>query len=175
MKRNNFSKKGFSLLDVMFAIGIILVGLVGVLEVFRYVIMVQRLSADRFIAANLAQEGVEIVRAIRDSNWAATPRRPWKTGLDVDGDYKVQAMETASFHNDQLLSYTDEVLKLDGKGQYNYESGTPTKFKRTITIRNDDAKCSATVGDCLSVTVNVQWDNGTRTMIIGDLLYNWQP
>jgi len=158
--------KGLSLLDVIFATGIIVIGLVGILGMLRFIIIAGRLSTDRFLAANLAQEGIEMVRAIRDTNWLAVPPRPWNSGLS-NGNWRVQYSQTA------LLADNSSFLNIDGNGYYSYDGSQATKFKRTITINSNASGCSGASGDCLSVVSTVSWDPG-YSVVVEDRLYNWR-
>jgi len=63
--------QGFTIIETFIAISIITVGLVGVLGLVSYTISISRISHTEIIAANLAQEGIEVIRNIRDSNWLA--------------------------------------------------------------------------------------------------------
>ncbi|MCK4520858.1 prepilin-type N-terminal cleavage/methylation domain-containing protein [Candidatus Parcubacteria bacterium] len=63
--------EGFSLLEVLVAITVLIVGLVGAIGLIVYNVSISRASPEKIIAVNLAQEGIEVVRNIRDSNWLA--------------------------------------------------------------------------------------------------------
>lgn len=74
-------RKGLSLLETTIAIGVIVTGLFAA---FTLVIANRRTSDEaglRFAAVQLAREGVEIVRAIRDSNWISADAPDWDEGL----------------------------------------------------------------------------------------------
>jgi hypothetical protein len=177
-----YSKKGFSLLDVIFAIGICIIGLVGILGLLRYVILAGRLSADRFVATNLAEEGIELVVAFRDNNWLSGAPS-WSQGLS-SGEYQVQ-------YKDNSLTLTSDTpltpLRIDAQGFYNYDSGTATIFTRRILIYSPPSPYCASL---FSLSVNsvpddenfcvvseVTWPTtyGTASAVIEDRLFNWQP
>ncbi|OGZ33377.1 MAG: hypothetical protein A2174_00380 [Candidatus Portnoybacteria bacterium RBG_13_41_18] len=164
-----FSKKGFSLLGVIFAIGIITIGLISILGLINYIILVGRLSQDRFVASNLAQEGIEIVRGIRDTNWISGGAN-WKNGL-ADGEYEVQYNETSL---SALWVGSGRKLKIDTNGFYNYSSGIDSKFTRKVEIKWDED--SGATNDNIDVISTVTWDmpgfSGT-SVIVQDRLYNW--
>lgn len=71
---------GQGLLELIVAIGIIIAGVVATLTLVISSIQAGRKSADKIIASNLAREGIEIVRNIRDSNWITTGSN-WDDGL----------------------------------------------------------------------------------------------
>ena len=62
---------GQSLIELLVAMAVIIVGLTAAGMFVISNIRLQELSADRVIATNLAREGIEIAKAQRDSNWLA--------------------------------------------------------------------------------------------------------
>ena len=152
------NKKGFTLLEMIIAVTVILIGLIPIMSLMYDSSFGVRLSLSRLQAAYLAQEGLEIVRNIRDSNWLA--QSSWNNNLEVG------AWETSY---DQALSpYQGRNLKLNNDGFYNYNSGTDTKFKRKITI-------SKSGNDILEVAVEVSWqEKGENySLTVYENLYNW--
>lgn len=57
----------FSLVEIMVIISIVLVGMIGVLSLLLQNMQAQTINRSRFIAYQMAQEGIEIVRATRDA------------------------------------------------------------------------------------------------------------
>ncbi len=87
------------------------------------------------IAANLAQEGVEVVRALRDSNWFSD--QPFDTGLTA---CTVQC--TVQYDSGALIigTYDGVPLKLDAATDlYQYDTGTATAFQRKIIVTSVSA------------------------------------
>lgn len=72
--------RGQGLLEVIIAIFIIVASVLGTTSVIVATIRAGRIAADRLTAMNLAREGIEIVRNIRDSNWL-TSGSAWDTGI----------------------------------------------------------------------------------------------
>ena len=64
------NKKGFTLLEVIAVVTILGVGLVSILSLANYVVYVPEISANRMVAAALAQQALEDLRFNRDTNWA---------------------------------------------------------------------------------------------------------
>ncbi|MCD4705351.1 hypothetical protein K8R66_04735 [bacterium] len=83
MKFNN--RKGQSILESTVAIYIAIVGLMSIMNIVFYNIQSQGLSHSMLIASNLAREGIEEVRNLRDSNWLNS-KRNWDEGLLFAGD-----------------------------------------------------------------------------------------
>ncbi|MBI2636905.1 MAG: hypothetical protein HYW81_01805, partial [Parcubacteria group bacterium] len=62
-------QQGQGLLETIVALGIIVSGVVGMLNLTISNQTATEDSSERLVATNLAREGVEVVRNIRDSNW----------------------------------------------------------------------------------------------------------
>ena len=156
---------GFTLLEVILAIFVITVGIAGTLGIIQQGISYTQLSSSRLTANYLAQEGLEIVRNIRDGNWLEMRTNPaisWDSGIEAgswEADYKTQNL---------TRSYSATLLNIDSSGFYSYSSGSPTKFKRGITITKN--------GDILEVSVQVEWQERGRNnqVIVQENLYNWR-
>lgn len=119
--------KGFTLLETIVAVGLIVVGLVSALALITTSLFYVSNIQDRLAAANLMAEGLEVTRNIRDNNWLQS--LAWNNGL-ADGDYQVAYDSTA------LSSFSGSPLLLDSNGIYNYTSGTATSYVRKISISN---------------------------------------
>jgi prepilin-type N-terminal cleavage/methylation domain-containing protein len=70
VKRSRKNKKGFSFVEVMTAVFILTVGIIAALSLFSSQLTQLLNSRNQVIAGLLAQENMEIVRNIRDNNWA---------------------------------------------------------------------------------------------------------
>jgi hypothetical protein len=119
----------------------------------------------------MAQEGIEIIRNIRDTNFITA--QGWSSGLlscetGCQGDYKTgTATQTPA---NQLSPYnTNTFLRLNTDGFYGYDAGTNTKFKRKITINFISA-------DTLKVDVTVFWDYSGKSFSFNanEYIYNWR-
>jgi len=156
------TKKAFTLLEVLVAIFIITVGIMGSLSLVSQTIYSANISSKRLIATYLAQEGIEIVRNIRDTNWLE--QTSWDDGLTgclfptgCEADYDDQA----------LASYLDRKLYIDNNGFFSYSpSATQTAFKRRITVTPDGS-------DILKVSVWVDWQ-GKIEVTAQENLYKWR-
>ena len=163
--KTKMDKRGFTLLEVILAIFVIMVGIVGTLGIIQQGISYTQLSSSRLTADYLAQEGIEIVRNIRDTNWLewrANQDILWSDGIpsgDWEADYKTQNL---------TQSYTGTYLNIDNSGFYSYFSGSPAKFKRKITIAKDT--------NILKISVQVKWQERGRNnqVTVQENLYNWR-
>lgn len=170
---NNITmKKGLTLLEVIIAIFLITVGVLGALALITRTISITGISSQKLIASYLAQEGIEIVRNIRDGNWLeqrTNPAIPWDDGLgigDWEADYITQTLTDI---------YDGDFLKIDG-GFYNYTLGTNTKFKRKITIFDKTDLDGDMIIDMFKVSVLVEWQEKgeTHSVPAQENLYNWR-
>lgn len=71
--------RGQTLIELLIAMTVIIVGLTAATTMIFYNIRLQERSSARVVAANLAREGMELAKAQRDSNWLAG--RPFDEGL----------------------------------------------------------------------------------------------
>ncbi len=158
--------KGFTILEVMLSIFILTAAVVGSFSLIQQTLHASSLNQSKLIAYYLGQEGIEIVRNIRDNNWLeqyrSDPALSWDDGLD-EGEYIV------AFGDQALRVFEDTFLHLNDDGFYDYAGTSPTTFKRKITINKIDSSA-------LSATVEVSWEQGKKIYTadpIIDYLYNW--
>ncbi|MEK9153047.1 MAG: prepilin-type N-terminal cleavage/methylation domain-containing protein [Patescibacteria group bacterium] len=168
-----FEKKnsGFTLIEIMVAIAVFSVGILGIYALVPMAILLGSENSDRFTAAQLALEGLEIARNIRDSNWLeqnTNPSNLWNEGLinciaGCEADYLVlQNIDPV------LPAYgAGRYLKIDDQGFFNYTNGNSAeKFKRKITITNE--------ANALSVAVAVEWSRKYPALVLVEKLYDWR-
>lgn len=90
MKRNRHNQSGQTLLEVLFAMVILLTALTATIVLIVNSINASKESRNKLIATSLAREAVEIARNMRDSNWVTTAQRTCDAGLYAgyacDGD-----------------------------------------------------------------------------------------
>lgn len=163
LKYNNL-EKGFTLIEVFIAISILSIGVVGAFGVLPKMIKNQAMNADAFLASQIANEGMELVRNLRDANWLL--EQDWKTGLTICSG--IDSCEIG--YNDSALQVNDRLLQVNSSGFYNYGSGPNSKFKRKITINTADPTL-------LNVKVKVLWKlwNGSdSSFLIEENFYDWR-
>lgn len=64
-----YNQRGISLIETLVALFILAIGITAALSLVGYVSSITASTKNKIIATNLAREGVEAVRNIRDSNW----------------------------------------------------------------------------------------------------------
>lgn len=160
----SMTKNGFTLIEVIVSIGIISLVLVGVMLSISLSLSSAARVKNNLIAANLAQEGLEIVRNIRDKDWHSGG----SFGASLaNGNYLVD------WNSQSLLSFSDSFLKKDAVGLYNYSSGQDTIFKRKIIIENS-LQNPPTVEKTAKVEVSWQEKSGSKTIQAELRLFNWK-
>lgn len=164
MKRIKNKHNGMTIIETMVALVFLTLGLVPIFSLISSSAQLSNRIRNNLIAANLAQEGIEVVRAIRDASWL--------NGSAFDqnlpaGDYRV------SWDSDSLMAYDSSIpLKINTGGNYNYSSGTNTTYKRRINITKIPSACNCE----LKVISEVTWtEKGTnRIVTVESHLFNWR-
>ena len=170
---------GFTMIEIVIALFVLTVGVIGVYNAFSIMTVATTQMSDRFTAAYLTQEGIEIARNIRDNNWLAENEN-WADGLESCGTGCEADYRTGISSGAGLTSYSSggHYLYIDSNKFYSYnQNGTETRFKRKITINLVD-------DHTLRVTVTVFWDEKPTIANIDfpaqpgsitaeDYLYNW--
>lgn len=158
------NKRGFTLIEVIVAIGIISLVSTGAM----FAISLSLASANRIrnnlIAAGLAQEGLEIVRGIRDRDWHLGNTFGASLG---NGDYII------NWDSQSLVAFSDTFLKKDSDGFFNYTSGQDTIFKRKIIIE-DSSQNPATVEKVAKVEVSWQEKSSPKLIQAELRLFSWR-
>ncbi len=163
---SDYYKKGFTLLEVIVAIFVTAVGLVGILALVNISLKGPSLSKAKLIASGLAQEGIEVVRDIRKSNvnWADWEWYSAVVATSTSQNYRLQ------YDSGSLISFSETPLKLNtGTGLYQYDSGNNSPFYRKITLTKISFKE-------VKVVAEVKWrmKNKWNYLKAEDRLWNWK-
>ena len=163
--RKRKKEAGLTLVEVMVSLLLLTSGLIPILGVIISSVALSTRIKNNLIAANLAQEGVEVVRAIRDKAWfddAAFDRDL------TDGDYLI------SWNSDTLTAYdSNAYVKIDpATGIYSQAGGIDTIFKRKINIAKVVSACNCEI----KVVSDVTWtEKGiNRAISVESHLFDWQ-
>ena len=167
--RYNRYRAGFSLVEIVTVLFIVSLGLVGILSLIVQNIQSQSYNKDNLIAYQLAQEGIELIRKVRDSNWRGA-KLPFNIILSP-GQYRMDYNDLTPTHYspghpEQL------ILVQDANGFYSHDLAATVNtngFSRLITIENGD-------DDSVKVTVRISWGTNNRnyTYDLATILYNWK-
>lgn len=150
-------QKGFTIIELVISIFVLSIAIIGAFNAFSMMVVLTSNTEDRFTAAYLAQEGMEVIRNIRDSNWISTSLLPWDNSFDncKEQGCQVDYTITGSGTNPVRPWNSGEYLKKDANGFYNYNFGADTKFKRKITIETNTSLLPQHV---MKVLVQVSWN-----------------
>lgn len=180
---------GFTLIEVMVAVAVLSIGFVGAANLISYNISNSAKAINKTIATNLAQEGLELVRNIRDTNWLSGIG--WDADLVVAigdriqkqffcGGLNSQAIDPAPANIDgcgdgcKIFIYTNtsdgsKCYSDDFGAQAGYGAPQATDFYRFITLNRLDASS-------ILATADIKWlERGdARYLTIQEILYNWR-
>ncbi|MFZ2834957.1 MAG: hypothetical protein WA019_01170 [Candidatus Moraniibacteriota bacterium] len=163
-KTKKQKKSGFIMIEAAFAIFIIGVALIVFINILALMYRAEFSKRDYVIAANLAQEGVELVRNVRDNNWKA-PRKAFDLPFPAAGNYCRDYLGGSDG-----TALCTRKLNVTATGFYSYAAGgTATKFSRRIQI--------AVAGDDRTITSTVTWRPvgaaADTTIVVTDTLSAW--
>jgi Tfp pilus assembly protein PilV len=168
-KKFTFNSLGISIIEVIVAISIVTIGMIGVSSLVIQNIQAQYINKNILIASGLAQEGLELVRNVRDENWLISGNS-WSQDLTGDGTYAIDYRGRSSIDMAaNNLNSAAARLYLDSNGLYSHQSsGTATNFYRLITVVDQtnylDIKCA------------IRWKEGSANhdYTAETYLYNWR-
>ena len=168
-------KNGFTLMEVLVAIFLITVGLSATLTLITKTIAFSQIESSKLTAAYLAQEGLEIVKNIRDANYLEK-----HMGGDVYWNWS-NHLSSGSYSNFDYRSQTIPDPDCPGSNSLRFDSTTgfyiccpstdsDARFQRTITITiTPDGNYK------LKVLVDVLWtERGNPHHVTAEEeLYDW--
>lgn len=155
VKKNIFQlssrQAGFTLLEMLLALSVLSVGVMAAFTLSTANLNTVKANGQRILAANLAREGVEVIRNIRDSNWLKIQANAdcggtlctWDQNLDqgtstiaydkIDLGTNIPAGKTIE---DCFADTTCMILEKNDTGYHIYtESGDPTNMARIIILK----------------------------------------
>ena len=116
----NSKQEGFSIIEVLFALSILAIGVVGLSSLLIQNIQIQNYTKNKLIASMLAQEGVELLRNIRDQNWIDD--NDWREGTVSGGADDI--LQVANGNN-----YIIQEIGIDGSVNIINASGAKLYIK----------------------------------------------
>ncbi len=178
-------ERGFTLIETLVAISFLSVAIVAPMTLVALSLAGAVQARDTITAYNLAQEGIEAVRSIRDGNIIHNARigqtgtpRDLLEGFVQEGSAFVFIIDAG---NNQITECSGACAKLrvhrTSPELYSYSMSAdwvPTKFTRTMRAEYVDNPVSET--DEVRLTSRVSWETNTgkpRSFTITEHLYRW--
>lgn len=199
---HNSSQRGFTLIETLIALALILMALVGPVSLIVRGIYSFSSSKNKIIAVNLAQEGIELVRLIRednvacdsingaaDWNWSRNPGPPPAgPGTPMNGTFSVAINSFTDIHcpsgsqkisTPQLsASCANPLLFNPSTGMYSYSGGDPTTFFRCVEIKSppDSPDTDIPADEQMDVISTITWTErgSARILPLRERLYHWE-
>jgi prepilin-type N-terminal cleavage/methylation domain-containing protein len=191
-KKTN-QQKGFTIIEIILVIFIVSVGVIGVYTAFSFILILHEDSIDRFEATYLSQEGVEIVRNIRDTNWISNlgSNDVWMQGIsDAGCDTGCQADYTTNpATNNGFIPWTTggnngiggTPLLINNTGFYGYDNTNGAKvtpFTRKIVVTqlagSTNYAAKVTVTTYFPEKPNILDPQGSvESVKVEETLYDW--
>jgi prepilin-type N-terminal cleavage/methylation domain-containing protein len=180
-------KRGFTLVEVLVAVSIFSVSIVGIMTVLGKSISDTEYAQRKMISEYLAQEGVEYIRNMRDTFVLYAPAG--QNGWDLFNNKLISAScnnSAGCYFNPDSLNYassdqpiTDipvlacsgscpQIMYNSSNGKYNYASGTSFGYRRQINI-------NISVANEMKVTSTVVYlfQGTTYSVSLSEILFNW--
>ena len=145
------AKEGFTLVESLVAIAVFTVGISAAIFVIQQSFFVGARVKNKIIAAHLAQEGIEVIRNIRDRNWIQgkvynvgdvaancfNESNCWTNGInDSDGSGNFTKTGCVQYNNASLAASPCALgphLSFDGSYYISVGSGVSYQFSRDVT------------------------------------------
>lgn len=195
-QKNKKLKNGFTLVETMVAIFILLLSITGPMAVAQSGLRSAFIARDQVTAFYLAQDAIEYITNIRDKNFIDQFKNPnpsanWLAGLNdcVDSDSNITCTIdttktdlTAAIRrcsNGVVGCSQNFPLKKNVDNQFVFGSATDTNssFYRTINIREIQGASSGVKEAQITVTVGWTPINSSteREIVIQENIFRWAP
>ena len=199
-RRATAVRGGQSLVEVIVALGILSTAVAAALTLSASSLNAQTDNQGYMVATNLAREGIEVARNIRDSNWLAD--QEWDSGLyGADDDYsaiavfnRVSGDWTMNFTPDDLGQASTRIWSYltDPVGIYVQAVSQPantaaTRFYRLVTlqpvcrdgvVKSEGSACDPLTDPKVGIRIRsqVSWTVGgrDRQAEVEETMYDWR-
>jgi len=141
---------GQSLVEAMIALGVAVIVIVALINLSLVSLRSSTIARNQLTAKNLANQGLEMVRALRDQDWANLPSNDGSTTYYLNSD------KTA------LITTQEEKIAKEATANF---------FTRKIFVKDDVAD-----PDKKQVTCELDWSDssGAKQVSVSTYLTNWR-
>lgn len=173
---NQKNKSAFSLLETIVVLFIVSIGLVSILSLTVDSVRAQNLNKNSLLAYHLAEEGLELIKNVRDTNFIQnTTSSPiaWNRYIDGVSPNNKYRVDYANFQPVLVSGISEAKLQLSAganPGFYLHDGTSPdSMFSRMITV-DSAGTASSTVSSL------VEWvDQGqTYQVELKTIIYDWE-
>jgi prepilin-type N-terminal cleavage/methylation domain-containing protein len=190
-RARRYQESGFTLVETLVAITILLVVIVGPMTIAQKGIQNSYFAGDQTTAVYLAQEAIEHIQRLRDdvaldnfqdyknsnSNPGSGETRAWHSALDsdcTDGEgCDVNLASTNSFTDCSSESNCTLNFQNDQSSRiYGYGAGPDSKFIRKIFVGNFDAQGGVPVTVTVRFGAAIFGTGSTRTVTLQTYIYD---
>lgn len=137
----NKKYSGFSFIEAILAVFLISTGMIAVMSLMSSSLKESMGSRDQIIGVLLSQEGIELVRNLRDNNWANDIDTFDSSNFPPGDDSTCSIISTSTSINNSPANYNIPVM--------------PNKFQRKIQVAYDGA--SKNTAEITSIVI---WGSG---------------
>lgn len=163
--------RGFTLIETLFAVLIFSASLVALIAVSARGLAATSTSREEIVARYLAQEGIEVVRNIRDTNYL-NPGIDWLSAISDTCTPECHVV-TGSGEAPGLAPDGNVPYYFDSTtGEYSTATGGSGSYRGTITVITSDSN-----PDEVKVISRIEWvakGNRTRSVEYSNYLEHWR-
>lgn len=167
---------GFTLIETLVAVLLLATAIAGPITIASKGLSAALVARDQMTAFFLAQDGVEYVRYVRDSNKLAGD--PWLNTLAPCMTASGCTLEPATATVTACpVDGCPVINRYDNAGQviFTYTSGTPTPQQFVRTVKLTSPPTGELTEEVLTVTVSWRAQSGvTRSVSVRENLFDWQ-
>lgn len=173
---------GFTLVEVLVALFIFSISILAIMAVLSKGISDISVVKKKITAEYLAQEGIELMRNIRDSNIIEDPSGGWTsfmTGMancqNANNTCYIDNSSLNNLDNSNIIQCGGSCLELYyDNGRYSSSGSTASGFTREVWV---DIVGGVGSSNEIEIFSKVSWDtgSGTHSITFSENLFNWLP